>query len=179
MRTHRTSTETRLDTDEYSHHEQTTIAVAQGSKTMRFSWTALILAPLPVPLVLSIFFEMTSPGRGPILSFLFFFVLGSVLSYGTTIFIFLPCLFLLSKLTPLTVYLTGILGIVPGFLMYLPVTWQMYLSSGVDSGPPEGTFADYLRHHEFEWDLWALILAGLLTALLYWYLTSHRPEHNK
>jgi len=104
------------------------------NRTMKFSWKALILAPLPIPLVFSALFEISTPGRSPIFSFLFFFVLGSVLSYGVTIFLFLPCLFLVSRLTSLTASLTGLIGTVLGCLVYFPVAWQFYLSSGVDSG---------------------------------------------
>jgi hypothetical protein len=145
---------------------------------MRFSWKALILAPLPIPLLFSALFEMSTPGRKPILSLLFFFALGSVLSYSITIFLFLPCLFLVSKLTPLTIRSTGLVGAVIGCLVYLPIAWQSYLASGVDSGPPQGTFGDYLRQHGFEWDFWAFLLAGLITALLYWYLINQRPGKN-
>jgi hypothetical protein len=145
------------------------------NRAMKFSWKALILAPLPIPLVFSALFEISTPGRSPILSFAFLFALGSVLSYGITIFLFLPGLFLLSRLTSLTVRLTALVGAVLGCLVYLPVAWQSYLATGVDSGPPQGTFGDYLHHHGFEWDFWALVLAGLVTALLYGYLVNQRP----
>ena len=148
------------------------------NRTMKFSWKALILAPLPIPLVFSALFEISTPGRSPIFSFLFFFVLGSVLSYGITIFLFLPCLFLVSRLTSLTVRLTGLVGTVLGCLVYLPVAWESYLATGVDSGPPQGTFGAYLRQHGFEWDFWALLLGGLTTALLYGYLVNQRPGRN-
>jgi len=148
------------------------------NRTMKFSWKALILAPLPIPLVFSALFEISTPGRSPIFSFLFFFVLGSVLSYGVTIFLFLPCLFLVSRLTSLTASLTGLIGTVLGCLVYFPVAWQFYLSSGVDSGPPPGTFGDYLRLHGFEWDFWVLLLSGLITSLLYWYLVNQWPGGN-
>lgn len=146
------------------------------NRSMKLSWRGLILAPLPIPLVFSVLFEISTPGRSPILSFLFFFVLGCVLSYGITIFIFLPCLFLVSKLTLLTALLTSLVGTVIGFLVYFPINWQLYLSSGVDSGPPEGTFGNYLWKHGFEWDFWALLLAGLVTSFLYWYLVNQSTE---
>ena len=113
-------------------------------QTMRFSWKALLLAPLPIPLAISVWFATSGLGSSPNLSaFLFFFVIGCVLSYGTTIFLFLPCLLLTSRLTSLTVHVTGLVGAVLGCLVSLAVSWQFYLTSGVDSGPPKGTFGDY------------------------------------
>jgi hypothetical protein len=148
------------------------------TRTMKFSWKALVLAPLPIPLVFSALFEISTPGRSPILSFVFFIALGSVLSYGITIFVFLPCLFLVSRLTSLTVRLTGLVGTVLRCLVYFPVAWQSYLATGVDSGPPQGTFGDYLRQHGFDWDFWALVVAGSVTALLYGYLVTQRSGRN-
>jgi hypothetical protein len=86
---------------------------------MRFSWTGLILAPLPLPLIFSILFWNAS---APILSFLFPMILGSVISYGTTMFLFLPALFLLSVCRPLTTLNVCLLGLVLGAAVYVPVT---------------------------------------------------------
>jgi len=142
---------------------------------MNFSWKALILAPLPIPLILAALLSFSSPGRNPFAGFLFFFTLGSVVSYGTTIFFFLPCLFIVSRFTQLTASLTGLLGTVLGLLVYVPVIWTSYKSSGDDSGPPQITFREYLRQHAFGLDFWILLVAGLGTALLYWFLANRRP----
>ena len=147
------------------------------NRTMKFSWKALLLAPLPIPLVISVWCA-SHPGRHPIYGFLFFFVIGCVLSYGTTIFLFLPCLFLVSKLTPLTVRLTGLVGTVLGGLVWLHVSWQCYGDSGANCGPPQGTFVDYLRQNGFDWDFWLLLSAGLITALFYWYLANRWSGRN-
>jgi len=150
------------------------------NRTMKFSWKALILAPLPIPLVISVWFATSGLGRGPNLSaFLFFFVIGCVLSYGTTIFLFLPSLFVVSKLTPLTIRLTGLVGTALGCLVWLLVSWQCYGTSGADCGPPQGTFGDYLRQNGLEWDFWLLLSAGLITALLCWYLANRWSGSNE
>lgn len=140
---------------------------------MRFSWKALILAPLPVPLVYSVAFVILSPmSKHPISGFLFCFVLGSVFSYGTTLFLFLPCLFLLSRLTPLTARLTCLMGTLLGGLALLPVDWVMYVTSGVDSGPPQGSFGAYFLRQGFDPIDWAFPVGGLVTATLYWFLAN-------
>ena len=145
---------------------------------MKFSWKGVILAPLPLPLIFSFMLSFFSPGRSPLFSFLFFFIIGAVISYGTMLFIFLPCLFLISIFKSLTASITCLVGIVLGFIVYILISWQSYISSGVDSGPPVGTFQNYLMHHLFEWDFWFIISAGLITALVYWYLSNHSTVEN-
>jgi hypothetical protein len=84
--------------------------------------------------------------------------IGSILSYGATLLLFLPCLFLVSRVTSVTAILTGLIGTVLGCIVYVPIAWQSYLASGVDSGPPTGTFQEYLWLHGFEWDFWFVVL---------------------
>jgi hypothetical protein len=139
---------------------------------MRFSWKALILAPLPVPLGFGALLAFSAPGKDPFGAFLFISALGSVVSFGITIFLFLPCLFVLSRFTPLTASLTGLLGAALGVLVYIPVIWQSYNESGDNSGPPQITFWEYLRRHAFDLDFWFLLVAGLVTAMLYWFLAK-------
>jgi hypothetical protein len=141
-------------------------------QTMKFSWLALILAPLPVPIIYSVLLEMANLGKSPILAILFFATLGCVVSYGATLFLFLPCLFVVSRFIPLTGRLTCLTGTLLAAVVYLPVTWECYASSGVDSGPPEGTFIHYLRQYGFGWDFWAFLVAGLVTSMLYWFLAN-------
>jgi hypothetical protein len=141
---------------------------------MRFSWKALIIAPLAIPIIYSVLVEMASPGKSPIFGILFFTALGSVVSYGATVFLFLPSLFVVSRFTPLTGRLTCLLGAVLATVAYLPVSWECYLTSGADSGPPEGSFGHYLRQCGLGWDFWAFPVAGLATAMLYWFL-ARRP----
>jgi 4-hydroxybenzoate polyprenyltransferase len=146
--------------------------------TMKFSWKGLVLAPLAVPLVYSALFELSTPGRSPILGFLFFFVLGSIVSYAATTCLLLPSLFLVSRLTPLTARLTCLVGTVLGVVVYLPVTWQFYLASGDDSGPPQGSFGEYFRRDLSGGVVWAFLVAGLVTAVLYWFLVSRPSRKN-
>ena len=81
---------------------------------MRFSWTGLILAPLLVPLILSAALLSFFQGDRPVLLFLILLVPSCVVSYGTTIFLFLPSLFLLSVWRPMTGLKACLLGWVLG-----------------------------------------------------------------
>ena len=139
---------------------------------MRFSWKALILAPLAMPVICGVLLEMANPGKSPIFGIFFFAALGSVVSYGATVFLFLPTLFVVSRFTLLTSRLTCLMGAVLAALAYLPVSWVCYLTSGADSGPPEGSFLHYLRQNGFGWDFWAFPVAGLVTAMLYRFLAN-------
>ena len=147
---------------------------------MKFSWKALLLAPLPIPLIYGAVFEISAPGKNPFSGFLILSALGSVLSYGITLFLFLPCLFTVSRFTPLTAKFSGLLGTALGVLVYFPVVWQSYRESGDDSGPPQITFGEYLRQHGFALEFWAFLVAGLVTAMLYWSLANRlirRDDH--
>jgi len=54
-----------------------------------------------------------------------------------------------------------------------------YLAGGVDSGPPQGAFGEYLWQNLFSMELPALLaflVAGLGTAMLYWFLAGQESE---
>jgi hypothetical protein len=141
---------------------------------MRFNWTSLLLAPLLVPLIFSAAFLSSSGTSSPVLSFLVLMLPSCVISYGTTLFLFLPALFLLSRWRPLTALNVCLLGLVLGAAVFVPVTLMEWKSSGPDSGPPTENFLVYF----VRWaaDPWTVVypLAGLLTAGLYWWLETWR-----
>jgi hypothetical protein len=140
---------------------------------MRFTWTDLLLAPLPVPLIsaaLVVFLQdhWSTPG------FLILLIPGCIVSYGTTLFVFLPCLYLLSLWSPLTGWRVCLVGLLLGAAMFVPVTLVEWKSSGPDSGPPaESFFRFFLRWAD---DPLTMIfpVAGLITAGLYWWLGTWR-----
>jgi hypothetical protein len=136
---------------------------------MRFSWIGLILAPLLAPVMFSAAMALLQ-GSNPALLFLFLLVASCVLSYGTMIFLFLPCLFLLSSWRPLTALGVCLTGLVLGAAMFVPLTWIEWKSSGVDSGPPTESFLIFFLRWAAD-PLTAIYpLAGLITAALYWWL---------
>jgi len=138
---------------------------------MRFSWSGLILAPLPLP-VISAALLSSLQGDRPVLSFLLLLVPGCIVSYGTTIFLFLPCLYLLSLWRPLTRFKVCLLGLVLGAAVLVPLTWMEWKSSGPDSGPPTESFLAFFLRPD---PLTAILpLAGLITAGLYWWLGTRR-----
>jgi hypothetical protein len=140
---------------------------------MRFSWTGLILAPLLVPLIFSATFIVLSEGEGdPLSAFLTMLILGCIVSYASTILLFLPCLLLLSLEHQMTGFKACLLGSVLGALEFVALTLIAWGNSGPDL--PIKNFFVFFR-------LWAadpvtalFPLAGLITAGLYWWLGKPR-----
>jgi len=149
---------------------------------MRFSWTGLILAPLLVPVLFS---ALLSPflGDRPVLGFLILLVPGCIVSYGATIFLFLPCLFLLSLWRPMTGVKVCLLGLVLGAAVFVPMTWMDWTSSGPDSGPPTESFLAFFVRWSAD-PLTALYpLAGLAGCVSYGFISdklfqARRPPVN-
>ena len=149
---------------------------------MRFGWTGLILAPLLVPVMFSMIaapmLSSAQEGGNPVLGFLILLILGCVVSYGTTIFLFLPCLFLLSLWRPVTAFKACLLGLLLGALMFVPVTWLDWTSSGPDSGPPTESFLAFFVRWAADPMTAMFPLAGLITAGLYWWLVTRRRRRS-
>src|SRR5450631_4453457 len=103
---------------------------------MRFSWSGLILAPMAVPLLLSAVLVNFFGSSNWAVGFLILFVPGCVVSYGTMLFLFLPCLWLVSRVWRMTGARMCLLGLVLGALVFIPTTFAAWGSSGPDSGPP-------------------------------------------
>ncbi len=127
-----------------------------------------------VPCFLASAITASVPNNDAILSFLYFFIPGAVIAYAVTITLFLPALYVLSRLTAVGVRLVCLLGTMLGGAVYLPVAWVSFRSSGPDSGPPEGTFPDYLLRNLDDPLTWAFPLGGLMTSAVYWYF-ARRP----
>jgi hypothetical protein len=140
---------------------------------MRFSWTGLILAPLLLPVIFAALLS-SFQGDQPVLSFLIPLALGCIVSYGTMIFLFLPCLFVLSLWRPMTGFKVCLLGLALGAAVFVPLTLMAWKGSGPDSGPPIESFLEFFVRWTVD-PLTAIFpLAGLTTAGLYWWLGTRR-----
>lgn len=141
---------------------------------MHFSWTGVLLAPLPVPVLASAALVGLLGGSQPVVGFLILLVPSCVISYGTMVFLFLPCLFLLSVWRPTTAFLACLLGLGLGAVVFVLMTWMEWKSSGPDSGPPVENFFMFFPR----WAASPLTpiypIAGLITAGLYWALGTRR-----
>jgi hypothetical protein len=141
---------------------------------MQFSWKGLLLAPLVVPALFSgAFAGLATLDSGPdqhsLLGFLILLIPGCIVSYGATILLLLPSLYVLSRWRRMTWLSVCLLGAALGLLVFVLVTALEWKSSGPDSGPPAEHFAVFLL-------LWAadpltLVypIAALVTTALYWW----------
>jgi hypothetical protein len=140
---------------------------------MRFSWTGLFLAPLLVPLIFTAIFVSLQSERS-LLGALIILVPSCIISYGTTIFLFLPSLFLLSLWRPMTGLKACLLGLVLGALVFVPLTLMDWKSSGPDSGPPTESFPAFFVRWVADPFNALFPVAGLITAGFYWWLGTWR-----
>jgi hypothetical protein len=142
---------------------------------MHFSWTGFWVAPLVVPLIGSAVMSPLLSGEGPaILTLAILLIPACMISYGTMVFLFLPALFLLSLLRPVTGWIACALGFALGAAMILPVTMLAWKGSGPDSGPPVENFLTFFARWAFDPFMLFFPLAGLVTAWLYWWLGTRR-----
>lgn len=140
---------------------------------MKFSWNALALAPLPVPLTVAIVLAATMGGGNRLAGFVFFLVAGLLISYGATLALLLPALYLLPEKAAATKSRAAMLGALLGALALLPLAWIGWRASGPNSGPPQVGFAEHLLRDITDPVTLAFPLAGMFTAVLYGHLAGH------
>lgn len=144
---------------------------------MRFSWTGLILAPLLVPAIFSTTMVMLVVSEGSLTAFLTMLVVSCVVSYGTTIFVFLPCLFLLSSEREMSGLKVCLLGSMLGTLAPVSLALISWGSIDPDAGFQINFFVFFLRFAAGP--VTPLFpLAGLITAGLYWWLGAQRKSQS-
>ena len=140
---------------------------------MRFSWTGL--TPLLAPVIFSTTTAMLGTGDR-LMAFLIMLIVSCIVSYGATIFLFLPCLFLLLLERQMTGLKVCLLGLVVGASTFVALTLIAWGRIEPDSVPPINFFV-FLR-----WaagPITALFpLAGLITAGLYWWLGTPRTSRS-
>jgi hypothetical protein len=142
---------------------------------MHFSWKALLVAPLILPLIGSLFAAPLMRGDGPIiLTFLTLLVLCCVISYGTMLLLFLPALLLLSLMRPLTRLNVHALGALLGVVVIVPFTLFAWATSGPDSGPPSESVLTFFVRWVLDPFMLFFPAAGLVTAALYWWLATRQ-----
>ena len=143
---------------------------------MHFSWIGFWLAPLLVPLIGSALSAPLMGGDGPVvLPFLLLLIPSCVISYGAMIFLFLPALFVLSRLRPMTGWTVSALGFVLGLAVIVPVTALAWKSGGPDSGPPVESFLTFFARW-IDPSMLFFPVAGLVTAALYWWFGTRRDR---
>jgi hypothetical protein len=142
---------------------------------MLFSWRGLLIAPAVVPGIFSIAVAGLL-GRGSIVLLLVSFIIASIISYAITLLVFLPSLYVLSRIHNMTGITTSILGLLLGMTAYIPWTWIEWQSSGGDSGPPTESYLSFLLRWDFDPLTLIFLPAGLVTAAIYWRLGNRQRQ---
>ena len=71
-------------------------------------------------------------------------------------------------------FTASMLGLLLGALMFVPLSWLDWTSSGPDSGPPTESFLVFLVRWAADPMTAVFPLAGLMTAGLYWWMVKQR-----
>jgi hypothetical protein len=143
---------------------------------MHFSWKGFWLAPLVMPVIGCAIMApvIGNPGLAIIGAFLLLMVAACVISYGSMLFLFLPSLFLLSRLTPVTRWMVCLLGFLIGAVVFLPVARLAWATGGPNSGPMQEEFWGFFAGWLTEPFMLFYPLGGLVTAWLYWWFGTRR-----
>lgn len=142
-----------------------------GGDGMKINFLALLAAPLAVPLLCATGWAVANSGQ-PLAAFLIAFIVTALISYPVTLFLFAPTVFLLFRRAASTGPKVALVGLLIGLLSYFPISFEAYMASGPNSGPPEGSYFGMLA----QWGMTPLIptlgVAGLVTAWVYWLLAK-------
>jgi hypothetical protein len=141
---------------------------------MRFSWTGLILAPLAVPVIFSTTATLLGESNDPFAAFLMILIASGIVSYGLTILLFLPSLFLLSQDRQMTGLKVSLLGLALGTFVLVSFTFIAWANIDATTAPPVNFFK-FLRWTTGPTSA-LLPLAGLIMAALYWWLGTPRAS---
>ena len=143
---------------------------------MPFTWKGLFLAPLLVPMVAcAVMAPVLKSDEAPfILVFLLLLVPACVISYGATLLLFRPSLFLISLLTPVARWMVWLLGLVLGAAVFVPVAKLAWATGGPNSGPMTEDFWTFFAGWLTEPFMLFYPGGGLVTAGLYWWFGTPR-----
>jgi hypothetical protein len=155
--------------------------------TMRRSFlTAVLVAPLVLPVICTGAFALyLLPGMGlrnalPAIVIVAVVLFGS--TYGATIVIGAPVLFFASRWMRVNALVVLATGALAGALVYLPLAWFMYQTSGNNSGPADPISPRQFLHWAFAGaavPFLACIFAGLITATAFYFLSGWSTKHGK
>jgi hypothetical protein len=139
-----------------------------------FRWAALTLSALvaPAPIALAVALDTLHP----VYAFVICTVIGYVLTLGIIAVLLLPALWILSWAAPIKGWLTALLGGLIAFLLFLGSDYISWGASGVDSGPPDSTYAEWVAKNWFSWEPLGLVGLGVVSAAAYHYLATRKSR---
>lgn len=139
-----------------------------------FSWRALLLAPLVIPVPMAVLFVIGS--TNPIVAFGFFTAAGYVFTLAVVGCVLLPTLWLVSWVVNIRAGLTLVIGGLLAAPIFLAWDYSIWSSSGVDSGPPSTTYPQWIAKSWFSPEPLVVISFGVITAAAYHLLATRKRE---
>jgi hypothetical protein len=143
--------------------------------SLPFSWRALLLAPLVIPVPMAALFVFVTGSKNPIAAF-GFLTIGYVFTLAVVGCVLLPTLWLVSWLANITAWLTLVIGGLLAVPIFLAWDYSIWSSSGVDSGPPSTTYPQWIAKNWFSPEPLVIISFGVITASAYHLLATRKRE---
>lgn len=105
-----------------------------------------------------------------------------VSSYGATIVLGVPILFLASLRMRVNALVVLAAGALAAAIAYLPLAWLAYQTTGNNSGPPDPISPLQFLHWAFAGaavPFFVCIFAGLITATAFYFLSGLQTKHDE
>ena len=129
---------------------------------------AALVMPAPFGLLLA------TGAIHPVYAFVVCAGLGYVLALACIAGLLLPALWVLSWITPIKGWLTTLLGGFIAFTLFLCWDYIDWGASGVDSGPPDCTYAQWIARNWSSWEPLVIVGIGLASATAYHFLATRK-----
>lgn len=142
-----------------------------------FRWAALSLSALVTPGPFGL--AAATGSIHPVYAFAVCAVLGYGLALAIVGGLLLPALWILSWIAPIKGWLTTLVGGLVAFLVFVGWDRINWGASGVDSGPPDCTYAQWIARNWTTGELFGTVGVGLVSAAVYHYappVASCRPR---
>jgi hypothetical protein len=127
-----------------------------------------LVVPAPIGLVFAV------GAKQPLIAFAIFTGSGYFFALAVLVFAFLPALWLLSWIAPVkrwhTIVIGGLIAL-PVFVLWDYTSWT---SSGVDSGPPDCTYAQWVAKNWLTWEPLCTLAIGMISGAAYHYLATRK-----
>jgi hypothetical protein len=139
-----------------------------------FRWAALTLSALVIPAPIGL---LTAIGSlHPVYAFVLFTGVGYVFTLAIIAVLLLPALWILSWVAPIKGWLTTLLGGLIAFPLFVGWDYISWHASGVDSGPPDCTYAQWIAKNWFSWEPLSIVGFGMVSAAAYHFLATRKSR---
>lgn len=135
-----------------------------------------MIAPIVFSLPTAILFAGGS--NYPIITFGIGALVGYIVTLAVVGCLFLPALWLVSRVVMIKMWLSLVVGGLLGALIFLAWDYTSLGSSGVDSGPPAMTYRNWIVKSWFSPEPLVVISVGLVTAAVYHLLATRKRNQS-